>query len=130
MNKREVLQLIARFKIDRCPDCGGEEIQVHTDRFFIVNTTKKEAYEPVKEANSEDADVTEIVCRKCGSRITALQDIIIFKTAIMEQLKNHLKRQPINKEFLNYVEILETNLPSWLQSRTLDISTESTQQFS
>ena len=130
MNKREVLQLISKLKIDRCPDCGGEEIQVHTDRFFIVNTAKKEAYEPEKESKSEDADVTEIVCRKCGSRITALQDIIIFKTAIMEQLKGRLNRQPTNIEFLNYVEILETDLPSWLQSRTLDVSTESTEQLS
>lgn len=130
MNKREVLQLISKLKIDRCPECGGEEIQVHTDRFFIVNTAKKKAHEPEKEANTEDADITEIVCRKCGSRITALQDIIIFKTAIMEQLKNRLNRQPTNIEFLSHVEILEADLPSWLQSRTLDVSTEPTQQFS
>jgi DNA-directed RNA polymerase subunit RPC12/RpoP len=122
--------LISKLKIDRCPDCGGEEIQVHTDRFFIVNTTKKKAYEPEKEANSEDVDVTEIVCRKCGSRITALQDIIIFKTAIMEQLKGRLNHQPTNTEFLNYIEILETDLPSWLQSRTLDVSIKPMQQFS
>ncbi|MGD6805833.1 MAG: hypothetical protein ACQCN4_02615 [Candidatus Bathyarchaeia archaeon] len=123
MNKHEVLQLIKRLQINRCPDCGGDEIQIHTDRFFIVNTAKMEAYEPEKEADSETSDVTEIVCRKCGSRLTALQDIIIFKTALMEQLKSRLKRQPTDQEFLNYVENLETNLPSWLQTKTLDIQT-------
>ncbi len=123
MNKREVLNLIRKLQINRCPDCGGDEIQMHTDRFFIVNTTKMKAYEPEKEANSENTDVTEIVCRKCGNRITIFQDIVIFKTAIMEQLKNCLKRQPTNQEYLNYVETLETDLPSWLQSKTVDIKT-------
>jgi len=46
-----------------------------------------------------------------------------FERAIYEQLKNYLKHQPTEKEFLNYVETLETDLPSWLQTKTLDIQT-------
>lgn len=129
MNKREALQVIRKLKIDRCPECGSDEIQIHTDRFFIVNTTTMEAYEPEKEANSEYSDVTEIVCRKCGNRITVLQDIVIFKAAIMEQLKNRLNHQPTTQEFLNYVETLETDLSSWLKSRTLSVPTDSTLTF-
>lgn len=122
MNKKEVLQLLEKFKISKCPDCGGTEIQIHTDRFFIVNTLKMKAYEPkTKEDPTQSDEVTEITCRRCGSRLTTLQDIIVFKTAIMERLKNRLKRQPTAKEFLQYIEILETDLPMWLQYNSLDI---------
>lgn len=122
MNKKEVLQLLEKLKISKCPDCGGNEIQIHTDRFFIVNTLKMEAYEPkTRKDPAESDEVTEITCRRCGSRLTTLQDIIVFKTAIMERLKNRLKRQPTAKEFLQYIEILETDLPMWLQYNSLDI---------
>jgi len=117
MNKKVVLQLIEKLKISECPNCGNYEIQVHTDKFFIVNTKKMEAHEPKTEENEESDDVTEIICRRCGNRLSTLQDIVIFKTAIMEQLKNHLKRQPTTEEFLNYVEILETDIPAWLQTK-------------
>ena len=40
LNKKEVLQLIEKLKISKCPNCGNHEIQVHTDRFFIVNTRR------------------------------------------------------------------------------------------
>jgi predicted nucleic-acid-binding Zn-ribbon protein len=130
LNKREVLKLIEKLKISKCPDCGNHEIQVHTDRFFIVNTLRMEACElKAQEDPTESDEVTEIICRKCGNRLTALQDIIIFKTAIMEQLKNRLKRQPTTEEFLNYVEALETDLPAWLQYKTLDIPTKTQQHF-
>jgi ribosomal protein L37E len=119
MNNKEVLQLINKLKISKCPNCGKHEIQVHTDKFFIVNTLKMEAHEPKTEDNEESDDVTEIVCRRCGNRQSTLQDLVIFKTAIMEQLKNHLKRQPTTEEFLNYVEVLETDIPSWLQTKAL-----------
>ena len=120
MNNKEVLQLINKLKISKCPNCGNHEIQVHTDRFFIVNTLRMDACElKAQEEPTESDEVTEIVCRKCGNRLTTLQDIIIFKTAIMEQLKNHLNRQPTIEEFLNYVEILETDIPAWLQTKAL-----------
>ena len=122
MNKKEVLQLFEKLKISKCPDCGGNEIQIHTDRFFIVNTQKMETCEPkTKEDPTTSDEVTEIICRRCGNRLTALQDIIVFKTAIMEHLKNRLNRQPTAEEFLQYVEILETDLPTWLQNKSFDI---------
>jgi DNA-directed RNA polymerase subunit RPC12/RpoP len=128
LNKKEVLQLIEKLKISKCPNCGNQEIQMHTDRFFIVNTQKMEAYEPkTREDPTESDEVTEIMCRRCGNRITKLQDVIIFKTAIMEQLKNSLKRQPTTEEFLNYVEVIETDLPAWLQNKSLDIPTKTPQ---
>ncbi len=119
MNKKEVLQLFEKLKISECPNCGNHEIQVHTDKFFIVNTQKMEVSELKTEENEESDDVTEIVCRRCGNRLSTLQDLVIFKTAILEQLKNHLKRQPTTEEFLNYVEILETDIPAWLQTKAL-----------
>ena len=128
MNKKEVLQLLEKLKISKCPDCGGSEIQIHTDRFFIVNTQKMEAYEPESKEDPTISDqVTEITCRRCGNRLTTLQDIIVFKTAIMEHLKNRLNRQPTAEEFLQYVEILETDLPTWLQNKSLDIPTKTMQ---
>lgn len=121
MNKKEVLKLLENLKISKCSDCGCNEIQIHTDRFFIVNTEKMEAYEPESKENPTTSDeVTEIICRRCGNRLTTLQDIIVFKTAIIEHLKNRLNRQPTAEEFLKYVEILETDLPTWLQNKSLD----------
>jgi len=81
-----------------------------------------ETCEPkTKEDPTTSDEVTEIICRRCGNRLTALQDIIVFKTAIMEHLKNRLNRQPTAEEFLQYVEILETDLPTWLQNKSFDI---------
>lgn len=127
MNRKQVLHLFASLKIEKCPSCGSHEIQLHTDRFFIVNTQKTVVSEPeIDEKENVWDEVTEITCRKCGTRLTMLQDIVIFKTAILEHLKNRLQRQPTAEEFLQYVDILETDIPTWLQNKSLDTPNIST----
>ena len=122
MNRKQVLQLIASLKIEKCPICGSNEIQMHTDRFFVVNPQKMTVSElKSDEKEAAEDEVTEITCRKCGNRLSALQDIIIFKTAIAEHLKTRLQRQPTTEEFLQHIDKLETDIPTWLQNKSLNI---------
>ncbi|VVB51232.1 Uncharacterised protein [uncultured archaeon] len=115
-----VVKLLKAAGITKCPTCGCDTFEVHRDHAYrvIIEDSKYSVkdcgdYVPEEETNNE---LTDVHCSKCGTRVGTAQELSIFKSAIVASLKRRLEREPTENEFLEFLELLEKNIPKWLDN--------------